>query len=126
MAMLAGDIYLSADGVQVEVLAGQAGCSLACCGQPMQKLEAKTADAAREKHVPVVTAIPGGYKVTVGSVPHPMVDDHWIQWVELRLANKVYRAQLNPGEAPEATFLIAEKGAPTAREYCNKHGLWQA
>ncbi|MFW5733230.1 MAG: desulfoferrodoxin family protein, partial [Planctomycetota bacterium] len=65
----------------------------------------------------------GGYKVKVGDVPHPMEDDHWIQFVELTLGDKVYYEFLHPGGAPEATFKV-EGENPTAREYCNKHGLW--
>ena len=108
----------------VEVLTGGAG-ELVCCGQPMQLLDEKTADAATEKHVPVIEKIEGGYKVTVGSTLHPMVDDHYIEWIELLADGAAYRQFLKPGDAPEAIFNI-EAGDVSAREYCNKHGLWKA
>ena len=102
-------------------------CCLSCCNQPMEKLEAKTADSATEKHVPVVEKIDGGVKVTVGSVPHPMEAEHWIQMIELRSGNAVYRKFLDPGMAPEATFMVADLGDDViALEHCNKHGLWRA
>ncbi len=108
----------------VEVLTGGAG-ELVCCGEPMTLLDEKTADAATEKHVPVIEKIDGGYKVTVGSTLHPMVDDHYIEWIELLAGGKAYREFLNPGDAPEAAFKI-EAAEVSAREHCNKHGLWKA
>ena len=111
-------------GNMVEVLhAG--GCSLVCCGKPMQLLAENSVDAAKEKHVPVVEKIDGGYKVTVGSVEHPMADNHYIEWIELVEDGKVQRACLKPGDKPEAVFLTdaAEVGA---RAYCNLHGLWKS
>jgi len=108
----------------VEVLRGGDG-ELTCCNQAMSLLEEKTADAATEKHVPVVEKIDGGYKVTVGSVPHPMEDDHWIEWIELIADGKACRQFLSPGDAPEATFAV-EAAEVTAREHCNKHGLWKS
>ena len=96
-----------------------------CCGQPMVLMSENTVDAAKEKHVPVITKVADGYKVTVGSVAHPMEDKHWIEWIELVADGKVYRQNLEPGNAPEATFCIkADK--VSAREYCNLHGLWKA
>ena len=113
-------------GIILEVLEGGGGC-LVCCGEPMQLLDEKTADAATEKHVPVIEKLECGcgYKVTVGSVPHPMADDHYIQWIELLADGKVYREFLCPGGAPEATFAVCASDV-SAREYCNKHGLWKA
>ncbi len=107
----------------VEVLHGGAG-DLVCCGKPMTRLDEKTADAATEKHVPVIEKIDGGYKVTVGSVSHPMEDKHYIEWIELLTDGKAYREFLEPGMAPEATFLV-EGNAVNAREHCNVHGLWK-
>lgn len=108
----------------VEVLHIGAG-ELVCCGQPMVLMSENTVDAAKEKHVPVITKVTDGYKVSVGAVPHPMEAKHWIEWIELIADGTIYRQNLNPGEAPEATFFIkADK--VTAREYCNLHGLWKA
>lgn len=108
----------------IEVLHGAAG-ELVCCGQPMAKLTENTVDAAKEKHVPVLEKVEGGYKVTVGSVAHPMEEKHFIEWIELIADGKAYRQFLNPGEAPEATFAVTATSV-SAREYCNLHGLWKA
>ena len=107
----------------VEVLFGGAG-ELVCCGQPMKNLVAKTADEGKEKHVPVIEKITGCVKVKVGSVPHPMEEKHYIEWIEILADGKAYRQFLNPGDAPEAIFSI-EANTITAREHCNIHGLWQ-
>ncbi len=108
----------------VEVLHDGAG-ELVCCGQPMTKLTENTTDAAKEKHVPVIEKVEGGYKVKVGSVPHPMEEKHYIEWIELIADGKAYRQFLKPGETPEAFFKL-EAASVTAREYCNLHGLWKA
>ena len=107
----------------VEVLHGGAG-ELVCCGQPMVLLTENTVDAAKEKHVPVVEKVAGGFKVKVGDVPHPMEEKHYIEWVEIIADGRAYRQFLNPGQAPEATFNI-EADQVTAREYCNLHGHWK-
>lgn len=107
----------------VEVLHAGAG-ELVCCGQPMVLLKENTVDAAKEKHVPVLEKVPGGYKVKVGDVPHPMEEKHYIEWVEVIADGRVYRRFLNPGQAPEAIFNI-EADQVTAREYCNLHGQWK-
>jgi superoxide reductase len=107
----------------VEVLhAGQG--ELVCCGQPMKLFKENTVDAAKEKHVPVVEKIAEGCKVKVGSVPHPMEEKHYIEWVEILVDGKAYRQFLKPGDNPEATFNV-KAGQVTAREYCNLHGLWK-
>ena len=93
------------------------------CGEPMELLDEQTAEMALEKHVPVIEKIDGGYKVTVGSTLHPMTDAHYIVWIELIADGKIYRQFLNPGDAPEATFLVKANDV-SAREYCNLHGLW--
>jgi len=108
----------------VEVLHGGAG-DLVCCGENMKLIEAGTVDAAKEKHVPVIEKTDKGYKVSVGSVPHPMEEKHYIEWIELIADGKTYRQFLKPGQTPEAEFCIEAK-AVTAREYCNIHGLWKA
>ena len=113
----------AACGNIVEVLHGGVG-ELVCCGKPMEKLVAKTADEGREKHVPVIEKIEGGIKVKVGSVPHPMEAEHYIEWIEVIADGKAYRQFLNPGDAPEAEFAV-EAGQVSARELCNKHGMWE-
>jgi len=108
----------------VEVIHAGGG-DLNCCGQPMKLFAENTVDAAKEKHVPVIEKSGGAITVKVGSVPHPMQDDHYIEWIELLADGKAYRQFLQPGQAPEATFAV-EAGDVSAREYCNKHGLWKA
>lgn len=102
-----------------------AGGTLVCCGQPMELLNENSQDAAREKHVPVIEKIDGGYRVTVGSVEHPMLPEHHIEWIELITENGTLRQYLNAGEKPTAVFMT-EAEHVTAREYCNLHGLWKA
>lgn len=101
------------------------GSTLWCCGEEMKLLKENTTDAAREKHVPVIEKVDGGYKVTVGSVEHPMLDNHYIQWIELLTDTDVLRHELKPGEKPVAVFKT-DAAHVTAREYCNLHGLWKA
>ncbi|HEX3045019.1 MAG TPA: desulfoferrodoxin [Bacillota bacterium] len=100
------------------------GGQLVCCGEPMALVNENSVDASKEKHVPVIEKMDGGYKVTVGSVPHPMEEKHYIEWLELIADGKAYRQFLNPGAAPEAFFSIVAQTV-TAREYCNLHGLWK-
>jgi len=107
----------------VEVLYGSNG-ELVCCGQPMELLEEKTADATTEKHVPVIERTDSGYKVTVGSTLHPMEEKHYIEWIEIIADGRAYRQFLNPGDAPEAEFCV-QADSITAREHCNVHGLWK-
>ncbi len=112
-------------GNMVEVIHTGAG-ELVCCGQPMKLQNLGTTDGATEKHVPVIEKMEGGYRVKVGSAAHPMLDAHYIEWIELICTEcgKVMRKHLKPGDAPEAVFETkAEK--VIAREYCNLHGLWQ-
>jgi superoxide reductase len=109
--------------VMVEVLNG-GECDLGCCGQPMAKLTANTVDASKEKHVPVIEKLPDGYKVKIGSVPHPMEEKHYIEWIELLADGRAYRQFLKPGVAPEAIFNVKANNV-SAREHCNIHGLWE-
>ena len=108
----------------VEVLNHGAG-ELVCCGKPMILQKENTTDAAQEKHVPVVEKTDFGYRVKVGSVEHPMLDEHYIQWIELLTPTSVLRRELKPGCKPEATFITSEE-CLCVREYCNLHGLWKA
>jgi superoxide reductase len=108
----------------VEVLHEGKG-ELVCCGKPMQLREENTVDAAREKHVPVAEQTSDGYKIKVGSAPHPMEDSHYIEWVQIIAGGNAYRIFLKPGGAPEGVFR-ADVGDVKAREYCNLHGLWSS
>jgi len=111
-------------GNMVEIIHEGAG-ELVCCDQPMKLMEENTTDAALEKHVPVIEKTEDGIKVKVGSVPHPMQEEHYIEWIELIADGRAYRQFLNPGEEPEAVINV-EAQSVTAREYCNIHGLWKS
>ncbi len=100
------------------------GGELYCCGKPMVKLEPNTVDAAQEKHVPVYELNGNKLHVKVGSVPHPMTDEHWIQWIAVEEPDKTQRQILNPGDAPEADFIVNGDKFEVF-EYCNLHGLWK-
>jgi superoxide reductase len=119
------DVYkCSLCGNMVEVLRVGGG-TLACCGKPMDLLRANSTDAAGEKHVPVVEATAKGCRVKVGTVAHPMLAEHLIEWIEVVSGDRVCRAFLKPGQAPEAEFCVPAAGAK-AREFCNLHGLWKS
>ena len=109
----------------VEVFEGD-GAPLVCCGQDMTKMEEQTADATQEKHVPFIQKTDDGYLVKVGEVQdHPMAQEHYIQWIELIVDDKVLRQALKPGAAPSASFKVEAGNKVSAREYCNVHGLWK-
>ena len=109
-------------GNVVEVTHGAKG-ALVCCGEEMKLLDEQTADFTKEKHVPIIE----GTKVKVGSVPHPMEEKHFIEFIELLAADgsTVCRKYLKPGDAPEADLAGCAEAGVTAREYCNVHGLWK-
>ena len=106
----------------VEVLHEGKG-QLVCCGQPMELLREKAEDVGQEKHVPVMEKTDKGVKVKVGSVPHPMEEKHYIEWIEVVTKDDIARKFLKPGESPEAEFEV-EREIVQIREYCNVHGLW--
>lgn len=108
----------------VEVVHASGG-TLVCCGKPMTLVKENTVDASKEKHIPVVQKVEDGILVKVGSVEHPMTAEHYIQWIEVHTANKIYRKYLKPGEKPQAMFKVEEE-VTFVREYCNVHGLWRA
>jgi superoxide reductase len=108
----------------VEVVHASGG-TLVCCGQPMEALAENTTEAAVEKHIPVIENAEGGIKVVVGSVAHPMGDDHYIEWIEVIVDGKAYTQFLKPGDSPQAFFPIQGANV-TARAYCNLHGLWKS
>ncbi len=100
-------------------------CTPQCCGQPMEKLVPGSTDAATEKHVPVAVREGADVKVTVGSVEHPMLEEHWIQWIALAQGDRVEIHHLHPGEKPETVFASVAEGPATVYEHCNLHGLWK-
>ena len=107
----------------VEVLHAGAG-TLVCCGQSMKLMEEQTADFTTEKHVLVVEETADGIHVVVGSTPHPMANEHWIEWIQVAKDGTIMRQFLEPGQKPEADFPM--KGKPDmAREFCNIHLLWK-
>ena len=108
----------------VEVLHAGIG-ELVCCGQPMELLKELTEDVGQEKHVPVIEKTESGVKVKVGSVPHPMETNHFIEWIEIIADGKTYRKFLKPGDEPEAKFEVKAENI-VAREYCNLHNLWKS
>lgn len=103
------------------------GVSVMCCGQKMKELIPGTTDAAVEKHVPVVTVDGSKVTVVVGEVEHPMLDEHYIEWIVIETTTGAQKKVLKPGQAPKAEFVLAEGEALVATyAYCNLHGLWQA
>lgn len=104
-------------------LVKKGGGTLTCCGENMEKLEANKVDASLEKHVPVVIREDGRIRVEVGSTLHPMIPEHYIEWIALVSGDRVEFKYLEPGEDPIAEFEDAESG--TIFEYCNIHGLWK-
>ena len=108
----------------VEVLHAGVG-ELVCCGQPMVLLTEKVQDTGNEKHVPMIEKTLTGVKVKVGSIPHPMEEKHYIEWIELHADDVVYMKFLRPGEKPEAEFAVTAKTL-SAREHCTVHGLWKS
>ena len=96
-----------------------------CCGQKMETLEPNTVEASGEKHVPVVTVKDNVVEVNVGSVNHPMMPEHFIQWVFLETEHGVQRKTLLPGEAPVAKFTLVDDKPVAVYAYCNLHGLWK-
>ena len=124
MAAKMGIYKCAGCGNIVEVL-HDGGGDMVCCGQPMTLLVENTTDASREKHVPVIEKTGMGYKIKIGSIPHPMEEKHYIEWIELIADGKSYRQFLMPGQPPEAEFCVAADRI-TARELCNIHGLWKA
>lgn len=100
------------------------GGKLVCCGKPMTKLVANTTDAAQEKHVPVLSRKDGKIYIDVGSVIHPMIDKHYIEWIAVAADHSIERISLAPGDEPKA--VVCEKPDPEVYAYCNLHGLWRA
>lgn len=110
----------------IVILTVEGGGKLVCCGQDMTLLEPNTSEGAGEKHLPDVTVEGNKVLVKVGSVAHPMLPAHYIQFVVLETSKGYKVAKLSPGETPEAAFVLSEgEEAVAAYEYCNLHGLWK-
>ena len=110
----------------IVVKAVDGGGQLTCCGQAMEIIDPNTTDAATEKHVPAVTLDGDKIIVNVGSVDHPMLDEHFIQWVYVVTEEGVLARCLKPGEAPHAEICLGGQKPIAVYEYCNLHGLWKA
>ena len=103
------------------------GVPIMCCGQKMTEIVPGTSDGAVEKHVPVVTVSGNEILVQVGSVEHPMVEEHYIEWIVIETEKGSQKVRLSAGDEPKAKFLLAENDRPiSAYAYCNLHGLWKA
>ena len=101
------------------------GVSMVCCGQKMTKIEAGTVEASREKHIPVASVEGNAVRVVVGSVEHPMVEEHSILWIERKTDKGSQRNHLKPGEAPAVSFALVDEKPLEVYAYCNLHGLWK-
>lgn len=108
----------------VEMVHAGAG-ELICCGQPMEIRQEKDTDEGTEKHRPIIEKTSSGVIVRVGSVPHPMESQHYIEWIEIITEHRVYRKNLEPGMEPVAEFGV-EAVNISARAHCNQHGLWKS
>lgn len=100
------------------------GVPMICCGEKMQALEPNTVEASGEKHLPVAKFENGVLTVNVGSVDHPMVEEHLIQWIYVETENGGLRKDLKAGEKPAAVFHLGEEKPVAVYAYCNLHGLW--
>lgn len=113
-------------GQMVEIVKKK-GCPIMCCGKPMSEIIPGTTDASLEKHVPVYEMKDGKVYVTVGSVEHPMIPEHYIEWISLQTRQGSQRKALSPGDAPKVCFSICEGDEVEAvYAYCNLHSLWKA
>jgi len=111
----------------ITFLGEKTACTPKCCGETMKELTPNTTDAAQEKHVPVAEVSGNTVTVKVGSAAHPMLEEHYIEFIILETENGFQKKDLKPGEAPEAVFVTADGEKPVAAyAYCNLHGLWKA
>lgn len=104
----------------------EGGGELVCCGQPMKELKAKTNDEGNEKHLPVISDEGSKIYVKVGSIEHPMTEEHHIEWIAIYYNNKTQKIKLDHNSKPEAIFEITENyDSIQVYSYCNIHGLWK-
>ncbi|MBQ7540725.1 MAG: desulfoferrodoxin [Clostridia bacterium] len=112
---------------QIIAIVKKTAVPVMCCGKPMQEIVPCSTDAAVEKHVPVFEVQDGKVRVTVGSIEHPMAEDHFIEWIAVQTSSGNQRKALKPGDAPQACFCIcADDKVEAVYAYCNLHGLWKA
>jgi superoxide reductase len=105
----------------------ESGAPISCCGEKMSEIIPGTTDAAVEKHVPVIEVNGNIVTVTVGEVIHPMMPEHYIEWIAISTNKGNQRKQLKPGEEPKACFALCEgEQVEAAYAYCNLHSLWKA
>ena len=103
------------------------GVPVVCCGEKMTEIIPGTVEASREKHIPVWSVDGNIVHVSVGSVEHPMLPEHYIEWISIETKQGNQRKELRPGEKPEACFALCEGDEVEAvYAYCNLHGLWKA
>lgn len=100
------------------------GVPVFCCGEKMQQLTPNSVEASGEKHIPVVTVEGDKIKVSVGSAEHPMLAEHFIEWIYVQTEKGGQRKSLNAGDVPAAEFALAGDKAVAVYAYCNLHGLW--
>ena len=119
--------YKCAHCGQIIAIVKKTGVPVICCGEPMQEIVAGTTDASVEKHVPVFEVKGDVAEVTVGAAEHPMLEEHYIEWIALETNQGRQRKRLEAGQEPKAQFALLEGEEVTAvYEYCNLHGLWKA
>lgn len=123
--MILNQIYKCSVCGNIVELVHVGGGTLVCCGKPMEELKENSTDGAVEKHVPIIEKGLNSVTIKVGSVAHPMEPEHYIEWIELLVDDKVDRQYLKPGDKPEARFNIIGHNM-SARAYCNLHGLWRS
>lgn len=103
----------------------ESGVPMMCCGKKMQQIVPGTVEASKEKHIPVATLENGVLTVNVGSVDHPMTEEHLIEWVYVQTDRGGQRKVLNAGDAPKLTFVFTDEKPVAVYAYCNLHGLWK-
>ena len=119
--------YRCAHCGQIVAIVKKTGVPVICCGEPMKELIPGTTDAAAEKHVPSFEVKGDFVEVTVGSVEHPMLEEHYIEWIAVQTKQGNQRKSLEPGEPPKACFRICDGDEVEAvYAYCNLHSLWKA
>lgn len=124
--MIKTKFYLCRHCGNIIAMVHSSGVPVVCCGEKMQELVPNTTEAAREKHLPVLSIAGNLVTVAVGSAAHPMAQEHFIEWICLVTKQGCQRKVLQPGAEPKAVFALTEGDAPLAAyAYCNLHGLWK-